>query len=64
MSALLAGHAASFAALLLALAIVGLIALVAWQWFDAAHDRPTRPPNRVAMDERIKARIEATIWPD
>jgi hypothetical protein len=64
MSALLTGHAASLAALLLALAMVALIALVARQWFDAAHGRRTRPHDRVAMDERIKARIEATIWPD
>ena len=64
MNALLAGHAASLAGLLLVSAMVGLIALVARQWFDARHGRRTRPRDRVAIDERIKARIEATIWPD
>jgi hypothetical protein len=62
-SALFAGHTVSFATLLLALVFVALIGLVAKQRFDA-YGRKPRPRDGVAMDERIRARLEATIWPD
>jgi hypothetical protein len=68
MSALLAGHAASLVALAfgLALLVVPLVAVAATLTWDqvrrAARGRDAR--GRVVMDERIRARLEATIWPD
>jgi len=67
MSALLAGHAASFAALGLALLLVALIAVAATLTFDhrrysRRHDERRR--SQAVMDQRIRARLEATIWPD
>ena len=68
MSALLAGHAASVAAVAFGLALlaVPLIAIAATLTFDqmrkSARGRDAR--GRVVMDERIRARLEATIWPD
>jgi hypothetical protein len=68
MSALLAGHAASLAAVALGLAllVVPLIAVAATLTWDqvrrAARGRDAR--RRAVMDERIRARLEATIWPD
>ena len=68
MSALLAGHTASVAAVAfgLALLVVPLIAIAATLTFDqvrkSARGRAARGP--IVMDERIRARWEATIWPD
>ena len=64
MSALLAGHNASLAALAFALAllVVPLVAVAATLTFDQVRRRGAR--GRVVMDERIRARLEATIWPD
>ena len=68
MSALLAGHTASLAALAfgLALLVVPLVAVAAMLTWDqvrkAAHRRDLR--GRVVMDDRIRAKLEATIWPD
>ncbi|HTP83039.1 MAG TPA: hypothetical protein VMQ11_08845 [Alphaproteobacteria bacterium] len=70
MSALLAGHAASLAALALGLAlvVVVLIAIAATLTWDqvcrSRRGRDTRLRGRVVMDERIKARLEAMIWPE
>jgi hypothetical protein len=67
-SALLAGHAASLAALGLALLVVPLIAVAAKLTCEparkSARRREERPRGQVVMDERIKARLEATIWPE
>jgi ABC-type phosphate transport system permease subunit len=68
MSALLAGHAASVTAVAfgLALLVVPLVAIAATLTFDqvrkSARGRAAR--GQVVMDERIRARLEATIWPD
>jgi hypothetical protein len=68
MSALFAGHTASLAAVALGLAllVVPLIAVAATLTWDqvrrAARGRDTR--GRVLMDERIRARIAAMIWPE
>jgi hypothetical protein len=70
MSALLAGHTASLAALAfgLALLIAALIAVAAKLTWDQARrfsrGRDLRPGGQVVMDERIRARLEAMIWPD
>ena len=69
MSALLAGHTASLAALGLALALllVPLTAIAAKRTFDQARRSARRAQRRggaPAMDERIKAKVEATIWPE
>jgi hypothetical protein len=66
--ALLAGYAASLAALGLALLVVPLMAVAAKltreQARKSARRREERPRGQVVMDERIKARVEATIWPE
>ena len=68
MSALFAGHTATVAAVAfgLALLVVPLIAVAATLTFDqmrmAARGCDAR--GRIVMDERIRARLEATIWPD
>jgi uncharacterized membrane protein YdbT with pleckstrin-like domain len=68
MSALFAGHTATLAVLAfgLALLVVVLIAIAATLTFDqvrkAGRRRDAR--GRVVMDERIRARLEAIIWPD
>jgi hypothetical protein len=68
MSALLAGHTASVTAVAfgLALLVVPLVAIAATLTFDqvrkSARGRDAR--GQVVMDERIRARLEATIWPD
>jgi hypothetical protein len=68
MSALFAGHTASLAAVAfgLALLVVPLIAVAATLTWDqvrrAARGRDAR--GRVLMDERIRARIAAMIWPE
>jgi hypothetical protein len=68
MSALLAGHTASLAALAfgLALLVVPLIMIAATLTWDqvrrAARGRDAHA--RPVIDERIRARLEATIWPD
>ena len=70
MSALLAGHTAALAALGfgLALLVVPLIAVAATLTWDqvrrAARGRDAHGRRRIAMDERIKARLEAMIWPE
>ena len=70
MSALLAGHTASLAALAfgLALLVVSLVAVAATVTWDQVRrswrGREARRRGRVVMDERIRARLEATIWPD
>ena len=70
MSALLAGHHASLVALAfgLALLVVPLIAIAATLTWDqvrrSARGRDAHARGQVAMDERIRARLEATIWPD
>jgi hypothetical protein len=66
MSALLAGHAASLAALGLALLLVALIAVGATLTIDLRASSRGRAERRrrTVMDERIRARLEATIWPD
>ena len=67
MSALLAGHAASFAALGLVLLLVLLIAVAAKLTFDHLRRSSRGHAERcgqAVMDERIRARLEATIWPD
>jgi hypothetical protein len=70
MSALLAGHTASLAALAfgLALLVVPLVAIAATLTWDqvrrTARGRGARSRGRIGMDERIRARLEATIWPD
>jgi hypothetical protein len=66
-SALFAGHTASFAALGLALLLVPLIAFAAKLTYDQARRSARREKRRsaeAAMDERIKTKLEATIWPD
>ena len=59
MSALLAGHAAPF---------VALVAIAAKLTFDrlrgSSRGHDARRRGQIAMDERIRARVEATIWPD
>ena len=64
MSALLAGHAAPFVALGVAL----LLAIAAKLTFDrlrgSSRGHAARRRGHVVMDERIRARVEATIWPD
>ena len=70
MSALLAGHTAALAALAfgLALLVVPLMMIAATLTWDQVRraargrDAPTR--GRPVMDERIRTRLEATIWPD
>jgi uncharacterized membrane protein YhaH (DUF805 family) len=68
MSTLLAGHGTLLAALGLAALLVPLVALAAKRIFDRS--RRSLPPREdqvrrvVVMDERIKARLEAMIWPD
>lgn len=67
MSALLAGHAAPFVALGVALLLVALIAVAATLTFDLrrpARGGAKRRRGQAVMDERIRARVEATIWPD
>lgn len=70
MSALFAGHTASLIAVAfgLALLIVPLVAVAATLTWDqvrnAARGRDARGRGGVVMDERIRARLEATIWPD
>jgi hypothetical protein len=70
MSALLAGHSASLVALALGLAllVVPLIAIAATLTWDqlrrSARGRAMHPGGRVEMDERFRAKLEATIWPD
>jgi hypothetical protein len=68
MSALFAGHTASFAALLLVLVVVPLVALAVRLTLDqarkSARGRDARRRDQAVMDERIRARLEATIWPD
>ena len=63
MSALLAGHAAPFVAL-----GVALVAIAAKLTFDrlrgSSRGHDARRRGQIAMDERIRARVEATIWPD
>jgi hypothetical protein len=58
MSALLAHPAESLAALGLALLVLALIAR------KLSYRRDARRRGHVVMDERIRARLEATIWPD
>ena len=68
MSALLAGHAASLAVLgvglaLLAAVLIAVAAMLTWdQMRRSWRGRDAR--RRIVMDERIRARLEATIWPD
>jgi membrane protein implicated in regulation of membrane protease activity len=70
MSALMAGHTASLMALafglaLLVAALIALAATLTWEQVrKAARGRDVRSRGRMAMDERIKARLEATIWPE
>lgn len=68
MSALLAGHTASLVALAfgLALLVVPLVAVAAMlTWNQVRKSRCGHDARRqIVMDERIRARLEATIWPD
>jgi hypothetical protein len=68
MSALFAGHTATVAAVAfgLALLVVPLIAVAATLTFDQMRKaaRGCDARGRIVMDERIRARLEATIWPD
>jgi hypothetical protein len=68
MSALLAGHAASLAAVAFALALllVPVIAVAATLTWDQVRRgaRGRDPHGRTVMDARIRARLEATIWPE
>jgi hypothetical protein len=69
MTALLAGHTAALAALAfgLALLVVPLIAIAAtltWDQLRRTARGPAQTAGRSTMDERIRARLEATIWPD
>jgi hypothetical protein len=65
MSALLAGHAASLVAVAfgLALLLVPVIAVAATLTWDQVR-RGAHRRGGVVMDERIRARLEATIWPE
>jgi hypothetical protein len=62
MSALLAGPTGWLAALGLALLVGIAVRLVFDRARRASRGRAAR--GQVAMDERIRARLEATIWPD
>ena len=66
MSALLAGHAASLAAL--GLLLVSLIAVAARLTFGRARrfsrGREERRRGDVVIDPRIRAKLEAMIWPE
>jgi hypothetical protein len=62
MSVLLPGHVAWIAAL--GLALIALAARLIRDHTRRARDRHAHPRGHLVMDERIKARLEATIWPD
>jgi hypothetical protein len=67
MSALFAGHVAALAALAASLLIIAAITVAAaWAFHRAG--APARRPQHGArdhvIDERIKARVEALIWPE
>jgi hypothetical protein len=68
MSALFAGHAASLAALGIELLVILLIALAAKLTYGRAHQPSRRceerPRDPVVMHRRLKAKLEATIWPE
>ncbi len=68
MSALFAGHAAALAGFGIVLLVVPLVALAArltlGQARKSSRERDARRRDPAAMDERIRARFEATIWPD
>jgi hypothetical protein len=70
MSALLAGHNASLAALALGLVllVVPLIAVAVTLTWDqvrrSARGRDARAGGRLEMDQRFRAKLEATIWPE
>jgi hypothetical protein len=80
MSALFAGHAASTVVLGFSPWLIPLIAVAAKLTHDKARRlfgteiprsgdrgrrrREPRPRNQPVMHERIKARLEATIWPE
>ena len=80
MSALLVGHMASHALPAVSPWLIPVFAVAAKRTLDRARDalrdgrgraaeptqaRPVRrPPAPLAMDARVKARLEAIIWPD
>lgn len=64
MSALLAGHGAWLAALGLALLIALAVKLTLDRLRRSSRGHADRRRRQVAMDERIRARLEAAIWPD